>query len=196
MPPSFKKLKLSYEYHKIDLAEVKVEFEKRKKNFNEAYKEYHNNLPADVQEVVDKQLATQSPAESGNNVKPPASATATSNETRHIFKEIAKHIHPDKHVLRDNQYQNEMAQLFKRAQQFATEGNWLELHTIAEDLGLEMPPPPEDKLQNIHNKINSMCEEVEAVKTTAAWRWGELKPGEDRVTAMQQYYTHLFGIII
>jgi|TARA_R110000824_G_scaffold152806_9_gene324128 hypothetical protein len=194
MPPSFKKLKLSYEYHKIDLAEIKVEFEKRKKNFTKAYKEFHNNLPPSMQEVVDKQLGDLNRSQPPASPTPPASAPAISSETRQLFKEIAKHVHPDKHVLRDSPYQKEMAILFKRAQQFAVDGNWLELHVIAEDLGLELPDPAEDKLQNIHNKINSMCEEVETVKTTVAWRWGELQHTEEKTIAMQQYYTHLFGI--
>jgi hypothetical protein len=195
MAPSFKKLKLSYEYHKIELAEVEVEFEKRKKNFNEAYTEHYNELPPEMQRVVEKYLTTQTKSDAARNTAPPQSAALHSVSTREIFKEIAKHIHPDKHTLRDSQYQEEMARLFKRAQRFAEEENWLELHTIAQNLGVKIPPPSEDKLEDIHKKIEGMCEQMKATKTTVAWKWGEVDSAEQKKHVMSEYYKNIFGII-
>jgi len=196
MRSSLKKLWLKYEYHTLELEETQTEFDKRRAEFGTAFRERYDKLPVSQKSVMDSVLSD----EPSNICEDPVIKSAPhvvphekDTETHALFKEIAKHTHPDKHATRDEQTRLEKAAVFKRAKSLAEKGDWFGLYTIAQELGIDVAPPGEEECQQIEATIGRMHKKAQAMLKTAAWVWYDLEPAS-RITYMEAYYVEVFRL--
>jgi hypothetical protein len=190
MHSSVKKLWLKYEYHTLELEETQGEFKKRKAEFEFAFRKKYDKLPVLQKSFIDSMLTEQN---AGTAVIPPSTQEKREGNTHSLFKEVAKHTHPDKHAMRDEQTRLEKAIVFKRAKNLAEKGDWLGLYKIAQELGIEVEPPGEEERQKIEKTIEGMHRKVQEMLKTSAWKWYDLG-SDNRVKYMEAYYTEVFKL--
>ena len=187
----YKKLTLKYDYLRIELEEYEEEFDERKKNFQVAYDAYLNELPPALKEVVreNTQADAPGPLAGSQQLRLP---DAERDEIKNLYKEIAKKTHPDKHVNDASEVQAQNRQLFESAKQFYEKGAWVELQSIARDLGISSPPPSVTQIQYVQTSIERIRMRIKEIVETAAWRWYDY-PEDQREGFMEQYFQVIVG---
>ena len=187
----YKKLTLKYDYLRIELEEYEEEFDERKKNFQVAYDAYLNELPPALKEVVreNTQADAPGPLAGSQQLRLP---DAERDEIKNLYKEIAKKTHPDKHVNDASEVQAQNRQLFESAKQFYEKGAWVELQSIARDLGISSPPPSVTQIQYVQTSIERIRMRIKEIVETAAWKWYDY-PEDQREGFMEQYFQVIVG---
>ena len=191
MHSSVKKLWLKYEYHTLELEETKAELKKRKAEFEYAFRKKYDKLPMLQKSAVDSMLSEEESA-----APPPPRVPIQEKkdgDTHNLFKEIAKHTHPDKHATRDEQTRLEKAVVFKQAKNLAEKGDWFGLYKVAQELGIEVEPPGEEECQKIEKTISQMQNKVQQMLKTFAWKWYDLDSNK-REKYMEAYYVEVFKL--
>ena len=192
MQSSVKKLWLKYEYHTLELEETQLEFKKRKAEFEFAFRKKYDKLPVAQKTTIDCLLSEQESAKPPP--QPPSSAKRPEDDSTHgLFKEVAKHTHPDKYATRDEETRLEKAATFKRAKALADKGDWFGLYKVAQELGIDVPEPTEEECESVEKSIRQMQEKVQEMLKTAAWKWYDLD-SDSRVKYMQAYYAEVFKL--
>jgi|10_taG_2_1085330.scaffolds.fasta_scaffold04378_3 hypothetical protein len=192
MRSSVKKLWLKYEYHTLEFEETQTEFDKRKAEFESAFRERYKKLPVSQKSVMDSVLSDD-PSNMRESPALQSTPHEKDTETHTLFKEIAKHTHPDKHATRDEQTRLEKAVVFKRAKSLAEKGDWFGLYAIAQELGIEVDPPGEEECQQIEATIGRMHNKAQAMLKTAAWTWYDLD-SVNRAKYMEAYYVEVLRL--
>lgn len=92
-------------------------------------------------------------------------------EEKIIFKKIASKIHPDK-VQNMKGFEKEYkTELFDRARQAAADEDYHEVYKIAEELGIDMPPPTVETLKSLIRTRDKVSTELNSLKQSACFLW-------------------------
>ena len=99
-----------------------------------------------------------------NKVKPKKKLPGV---VKHMYRDIAKEVHPDKN--RDTDEDTE--RLMRQATRAKDSGDLISLMNMCEDLGLKTPNLREGHLKFIERDIANKEKEIHSMRTSDAWIW-------------------------
>ena len=112
-----------------------------------------------------------------------------------LYKKIATHTHPDK--IKESELEearNRKKQLFMDAKQAVDEKNFYRLCQIAEELGVDLPPPTRQQLLWMRKEKKKIEKIIAGVKQTFEWVSGE----DDQLDSKKELfrrYTQAIGCV-
>ena len=168
---------LRLRYLKKELDFVKQTFDVASEEFLEEYKRKVTSLPDMQKEKIKKSLNKEKKRrETDARVPPPQAKKALSESVKEkhakkLFKEVAKVSHPDAIIDSSEEEKSEKEKLFKKAQQAVEGSKYFELLEVAEELGVEIPPPTTEGLLLLKESVRGINKEIKDFKKTYSWIW-------------------------
>ena len=104
-----------------------------------------------------------------------------------LYKKIAVKTHPDKLTQEEESAKDRKQRLFMEAKKAYDEKNFFRLSQIAEELGVEMPPPSKQQLLWMREEKKRVEKVIESIVKTYEWICGEEKPMMPKDMLYQQY---------
>ncbi len=118
-----------------------------------------------------------------------------SKELKTLFHRIAEETHPDK--VRANGFSEKevtkRTRIFKKAKKAFNETNWYILHSIANQIGVEVPKPTEQLIGWLEEDIARVENDISNITNLTAWHWYH---GNKRIKqrALTHFFTKVYGI--
>lgn len=204
----YTKLIFEMKFLYADLEYHEVIFEESKEAFNKGLKDFmrRHNIKGNIQDYQNK----NQPEETKIKVKsemdlntedyynePLKESKITDKELSKLFKEIAVQTHPDK-LNKDMspQEKSKKIDMFLKAKKAAEEDDWFKLQEVAMDLGLNLPPPTQNQLDLLKEKIQDIKAKIHKMSDTYAWKWYDMETIESKDQLMKHYMKIAFGIQI
>jgi hypothetical protein len=204
----YTKLIFEMKFLYADLEYHEVIFEESKEAFNKGLKDFmrRHNIKGNIQDYQNK----NQPEETKIKVKsemdlnaedyynePLKESKITDKELSKLFKEIAVQTHPDK-LSKDMspQEKSKKIDMFLKAKKAAEEDDWFKLQEVAMDLGLNLPPPTQNQLKLLKEKIQDIKAKIHKMSDTYAWKWYDMETIESKDQLMKHYMKIAFGIQI
>jgi len=189
------------EYHEVVFEESKEAFNKGLKDFMHRHNikgnilDYQNKNQPEQTELKIKSKMDQTPSPEEFYNAPLKESKITNKELSKLFKEIAVQTHPDK-LSKDAppHEKTKKINMFLKAKKAAEEDDWFKLQEVALDLGIDLPPPTENQLKLLKEKILDMKNNIEKMVGTFAWKWNNLETIKNKDSLMKQYMKIAFGI--
>ena len=204
----YTKLIFEMKFLYADLEYHEVIFEESKEAFNKGLKDFmrRHNIKGNIQDYQNK----NQPEETKIKVKsemdlnaedyynePLKESKITDKELSKLFKEIAVQTHPDKLSKgMSPQEKSKKIDMFLKAKKAAEEDDWFKLQEVAMDLGLNLPPPTQNQLKLLKEKIQDIKAKIHKMSDTYAWKWYDMETIESKDQLMKHYMKIAFGIQI
>jgi hypothetical protein len=88
-----------------------------------------------------------------------------------VFRNIAKQAHPDK-LANKSEFEKEYKNLlFEKARLSFETNDYHGILEVAEELGIEPPPPTQQQIESMKKINNKMEKEINAIKNSVVWSW-------------------------
>jgi len=155
---------------KADLEYHRAEHLERKRGFLEDLYEFMTNKDFKFSE---KKISENmmDPYKKEENDQPPDLA----EQSKKLFRDIAKATHPDKNP------GEEKKEIFTRAQQAYSEGDWYTLYDIGLQLGFDPGEFNEHHVEWLKQEIEKVEAVVASIKNTLEWQYGEPKVNKETI---------------
>ena len=154
----FKTLIRKLSFLKTDLEYHRAEHERRRRVFNDEIAKHI--------ETSDYVFSTEKASKNMVDVydkKPAVSVPALEEQTKSIFKKVAKITHPD--IDKKNNHKNK----FIDARQALEEKDWFSMYEISADLGMEIPDISDEHILYLEQEILITEEIIKGITTTFEW---------------------------
>ena len=162
MKNKIKKTVLKARYVDLELQEVKDIFAKCHSEWNS----YVSRVSAEnnISNTVKQCNMKEEQKKDKRKVKPKKKLPGV---VKHMYRDIAKEVHPDKN--RDADEDTE--RLMRQATRAKDSGDLISLMNMCEDLGLKTPNLREGHLKFIENDIKTKAREIHTMRSSDAWIW-------------------------
>lgn len=188
---------LRLRYLKKELDFVRYTHEAASEEFLEEYKRKVSSLPDMQKDRIRKSLNKEKERRNKNtkssNISEdnPQQESMKEKHAKKLFKEVAKVSHPDTMISSSEDEKKEKEALFKKAQQAAKDSRYFELLEVAEELGVDIPPPTEEGISLLKESVQNINKEIKGHKKTYAWIWYHAE--NSRVQIMSKYIASIIS---
>ena len=108
-------------------------------------------------------------------------------DLKSLYKKIAVETHPDKLTRAEKAARERKERLFIEAKKAYDENNFFRLSQIAEELGLDLPPPSKQQLVWMREEKKKIEKIIASISTTYEWVCGEENPLMPKDVMYQKY---------
>ena len=191
----FKKLLNEYRTLKYEQEYIAEVLKEEDHEFERFHKEYcsQNNIDLDAlnQEHASRVEGVFSCARENRDKK--TTGDDHSFDFKHIFRQIARHFHPDV-IGADNPLQQEYEEIFKMASAAIDDGRWGDLFIIAEQHDLDLDNYGEIN-KSLEQDIKRLQKEITKQKTTFSWLLFSCEEDEEcKANVVKMFLKRLFNI--
>ncbi len=109
---------------------------------------------------------------------------------KQVFKKIASKVHPDKLQNEAEDEKEYKASLFEKARISLDENDYCGIVDIAEELGIEPPPPTKKQIQLMKKMNRNLEAEINRIEETLVWVWYHEEEEKERQALMERYIKH------
>jgi hypothetical protein len=149
------------------------------RDFNIFFTNWRNENP---------QLWDSLPQATKNEIQPPKlelSHREVDEDLKSLYKEVAKHTHPDIAENRD--------ELFIEAREALSKNDWGKMLNIAERLNLDPPNPTFGMVQRLEGNVKTLEGVVNNIRQTVIWVWFHEKNVHKRNHIFTSFLNHLIN---
>ena len=90
---------------------------------------------------------------------------------KNVFKKIAAKIHPDKLQNLSDFEKDYKISLFEKARTSLEDNDYYGIVEVAEELGIEPPPPTRNQIDLMKNKNRELEEKIKEIENSVLWAW-------------------------
>lgn len=160
-----KKLNLKYKYLTLELQEVKEQHQQYSREWQHAIHSLEQTLETQIFQRVEKKVEKTLPSV---NERVKALSGADADVVKTLYRQVAKEVHPD-HAPGDEH----ASRMMRRANRAYEQENLASLIDLCVDLDLAMDSLSSSHYDMIEKNIKTMEDEINALKKTDAWIFGE-----------------------
>jgi len=183
-----KSLKLKVEHLKLELEDRKEETSKLEQQFLEELAKLEveeiphapqKPLPTEPQHAVN--VINEEEHKEPEEIKVPDEPSERPEEFRKMWKQIAAVTHPDR-----TNNDPEKTELYKRAAEAWSKGNYADLVSVALDLGITPPEDSELGLQVLEETAVDLEKKIKETEESVLWMWAKA-PAEKKSKIIDLY---------
>ena len=160
-----KKLNLKFKYLTLELQEVKEQHQQYKRVWEQAIYSLEQTLETEIFQRTEKKVEKiLTPV----NQQVKALSGADADVVKTLYRQVAKEVHPDK-----SPDDEQRARMMRQANRAYDQDNLASLIDLCVDLDLTMDCLSASHYDMIEKNIKSVEDEINALKKTDAWYFGE-----------------------
>lgn len=113
---------------------------------------------------------------------------SSKKDLKNLYKKIATKTHPDKLISEPEELiKSRKKKLFLDARSALEKQNFFKMSQIANELGIELPPPNDQQLMWMRTEKKKIEKTIDGIKQTFEWVYGEAEISVPRINLFYRY---------
>jgi len=177
-----KRLRLEYRFLCAETEEIDIILEEAEESLRE---EFAEELGAVTENQKSKIEEGPPPIMLDEELEDIEKSSGAKNKTmKKLYRKIASLIHPDKNP------GEERAKLFQKAVSAYREGDFAELLSVADDVGIEPPSLTTKDIKLLEKSIGNIRSKIKAKKETFGWQWANIEEPAQKENLRKAFYKY------